>query len=396
MAEISRIQTIDGTMYDIKDAQARKKADVYFVTAPDTDTTAGTWTGTLTGLTEYYDGLTIIFVPNVDGVSAGVTLNINDLGEIPCYLADQGNIAKLTTHYPAGIPIPFTYINGKFIHADYSRANDNTTNISVLNHGAATFVADSVIYRYQLLFQIDENTLTPLNNVSNGYSKTNKAILTSISFNPFGKIFYYFSTKTVSAGGNAAGGVLCYQHGTVDLRYSLNISASVNALTAEKDVYMKVIPQIDGTVKLAAAFPLVQTLPTTYDGYWYIYLGRAYSTYQINLYQNHPVYYHNGTSIVRMFPPETALASTENAGLMSSADKAKLDNIEEPLEYEITISADSATTKTITDARIAETHIITNTVINWEANIGWITADGSCTLVCTAGIPAMTLHFKVV
>ena len=301
MADISRIKTINGTTYDIKDAVARKKADIYYVPASDTDATAGVWTGSLDGLSAYYDGLTIIFVPKVAGVTGGVTLNINSLGAVPCYLTDKGAIAVLTTHYPVGTPIPFTYVDGKFIHADYSRANDNTTNISTLNYGSAHFVANSAIYRYQLLFQMDDDTLTPLNNVSNGYSKTNKAILTNVEFDPFKPIRYYYATTTVAANGTLGGASLVFMYATVDLRYSLNISATVNALSAGSDVYMKVSPQENGKVKLAAAFPLTQVLPVSDDGYWYIFLGRAYSTYQINLYPEHPVYKHNGTSVVQIF-----------------------------------------------------------------------------------------------
>lgn len=96
--------------------------NTYYVVGPDTDTTAGTWTGVCSDITSYYDGLTIIYVPHVAGAST-TKLNINGLGAIQCYLTDKGAIAALTTHYPIGTPIPFTYVNGKFIHADYSSAD---------------------------------------------------------------------------------------------------------------------------------------------------------------------------------------------------------------------------------------------------------------------------------
>ena len=40
---------------------------LYYVEGPSTDTTIGVWTGTIEGLTEYYDGLTVIYVPAVAG-----------------------------------------------------------------------------------------------------------------------------------------------------------------------------------------------------------------------------------------------------------------------------------------------------------------------------------------
>ncbi len=42
---------------------------------------------------------------------------------------------------------------------------------------------------------------------------------------------------------------------------------------------------------------IVQILPTTNDGYIYIYLGIAYSTTAMELRFYHPVYYHDGTGI---------------------------------------------------------------------------------------------------
>lgn len=86
-----------------------------YIVGPDTDTTAGTWTGSYSGITAYTDGLTIIYVPKVAGAST-TTLNINGLGAKTCY---YDNANKLTTHYAAGTPILFTYIGGGWKRADY-------------------------------------------------------------------------------------------------------------------------------------------------------------------------------------------------------------------------------------------------------------------------------------
>ena len=93
---------------------------VYYVQGPSTDTTAGTWTGSITGLTAYYDGLTVLYVPAVAGASA-TTLNINSLGAKTCY---TNNTSALTTHYSVGTPILLTYRDNAWRRADY---NSNTT-----------------------------------------------------------------------------------------------------------------------------------------------------------------------------------------------------------------------------------------------------------------------------
>lgn len=70
-----------------------------------TGTTAGTWLGSLTGLTAYYDGLLILYKSPVAGAST-TTLNLNSLGAKTIYI---NNTSKLTTHFPANQPILLTY-----------------------------------------------------------------------------------------------------------------------------------------------------------------------------------------------------------------------------------------------------------------------------------------------
>lgn len=286
-------RTVNGLMT----AEDKTKLDgidginTYYVAGSDTDE-AGVWTGTINGLTAYYDGLNIIYVNGVVGKSGGSTLNINGLGDIPCYFIDNGSQKVVTTHYPVGTPIKLTYVDGRFISADYTRSN--TTTISNLVHGNGSYVAHSAVYRYQMLFQVDEDTLTPLNNVSNGYSNVNKAMLTDVAFDPFGRIFYYGTTTAVAANVAIGAGSLFWSTSAVDLRYSFNLSASVDALTAHKNVFLKVVPRLDGMAKLAEGFPLVQDLPVVNDGHWYIFLGRAYNETNISLYPQHKVYAWDG------------------------------------------------------------------------------------------------------
>ena len=217
--------------------------------------------------------------------------------------------------------------------------DSNTTFITNLCEGSGNFIADSAIYRYQLLFHVTEDRLTPLNNVSNS-TATTKTMLTNVEFDPFAKIYYWTSTTTYAADAVVAAGSLAYSY-TFDLRYSLNCGQT---LTAHKDIYLVVVPQNSGKVKLSSTTAWTQTLPSTNDGNWYIFLGRAYSTYQIKLYTEHPVYMHDGTTIREVLPggftiaksvPADAVftdttysnATTSTAGLMSAEDKTKLNNV---------------------------------------------------------------------
>lgn len=170
----------------------------------------------------------------------------------------------------------------------------NSTSISNLYLYNGNYRADSILYRYELLFQTDDNTLTPLNNVSNGYGSTTKTMLTDVEFDPFGRIYYYNSTTTVNPEANISAGALFWSYSGVDLRYTFNCGTT---LTAHEPFYLVVIPTGDGKCKIASDSPWAQDLPTTNDGKWYILLGRTHSAYQIALHSEHPVYYHDGTRI---------------------------------------------------------------------------------------------------
>ena len=200
--------------------------------------------------------------------------------------------------------------------------DNNTTSIHALYRANGNYVANSALYRYQLLFQMDENQLTPLNN-NNNTTGTGKTMLTNVEFDPFGWIYYYSSTTAISAAGGIGAGSLYFHYSGVDLRYTFNCGTT---LTAHKPIYLVVTPTSNGMCKIASTTPWTQTLPSTNDGNWYILLGRTYSTYQFTLYDEHPVYYYDGTSVKRVLPP-TATATTSVSGLMSASDKTTLDNL---------------------------------------------------------------------
>ena len=121
--------------------------------------------------------------------------------------------------------------------------------------------------------------------------------LTTLDFDPFGQIFYYTQPITIPVGTSVNAAHLYQQYG-FDFRYAFNAG---NTLTPYKAVYVKCEPLVDdsnnrtGRVRLASGQPIVQDLPTTADGFVYIYLGQATSERNIFILLNHPVYeYRNG------------------------------------------------------------------------------------------------------
>ena len=181
------------------------------------------------------------------------------------------------------------------------QGDQNTTTISNLYHANGNYITNSNLYRYQLLFNIDENTYTPLNN-NNNVTGTTKTMLTDVEINPFAQIYYYNSTTAITSLGTISASTMLYSSGGIDLRYTLNCGTT---LTAHRFIYLVLNPTSNNKCKLASATPWTQTLPSSYDGKWYLLLGRAYNSYQISLYPSHPIYYHNGTELIQVYPNMT-------------------------------------------------------------------------------------------
>ena len=113
-----------------------------------TGSTAGTWLGQLDGLTEYYDGLLILYKPSVAGAST-TTLNLNSLGAKTCYI---NNTTKLTTHFPANQPILLAYSSsqnsGCFMCIDNYWTNSDTYTSAKCDTAAATAAKGATCTHY--------------------------------------------------------------------------------------------------------------------------------------------------------------------------------------------------------------------------------------------------------
>ena len=156
-----------------------------------------------------------------------------------------------------------------------------------------TKTAASAIYRYMFVFTDKNGNLVPSCNTSNSTS-TSKT-LTTTAFDPHLPIYYYTSTTTVSANGSPNASNLYKKYSSCNMRYGFNCSTT--GLTNKAPVYIKCSPQTDGTVKLAGNNCLVQALPTTADGYVYIFLGYTYSQYQVELCETHPIHEYKNNAL---------------------------------------------------------------------------------------------------
>lgn len=289
-------------------------------------------------ITSLYSGLTISLKIPVAGHSTyGTMLDVNGLGYHPVVYNVNSNIS---TRYSVGGTIILTYnatqtANGYDATASATSYTGcwqledydyDSTNIYQLRDNNAQITIDSnagALYRYELIFMNKSGKGVPYNNQSNKTTTYNKT-LNSAAFDPFLPIYYYSSTTTVNAGSNAGANTL-YYHVSFDCRYSMNIQSDgtegSTALTAHRPVY--IVATYDDTTGTATLVnntsatsyldrsSIIQELPASnLSGKILIYLGRAYSKYQIELSPTHPVYKWDAKNSV--WAEFTGTASTVN------------------------------------------------------------------------------------
>lgn len=276
---------------------------------------SGTWTGVSTD-TELYDGKQIILYMPFSGSGSNVTLNLTLAGGGTTGAKDvyYESTTRFTTHKGQNSQLHLIYhsaltlSNGTTYEGWWYVANRDTTELSQLGRMYNSVKAKAVIYRHQILLTYDGEYLLPVSNGNNN-TATNKT-MTAEKFDPFGQIYYWHSTNTVSANTKIIDWVYCmsnFNHGLIDLRYAFNTGTS---LTANKAIYLVCVPQSDGSAKLHTT-PISQTLPTTEDGFIYKYLGQAYDNYRITLDEDKPCYYYKNGSL-RLWTNQDTNATTVN------------------------------------------------------------------------------------
>ena len=222
---------------------------------------ATTQTATISGIKEYYSGLTVVLRMGYQ-TNASSTININGLGAVPIY---YGNTTR-GSYYHAGYTYTFVYDTSKatpgFVGiCSYNSDSDSTGkylgppgNIKALN---AISVGNIIC------------------GTKNGYSNLKSGAGFDISY----PIMY--AASSIAAGSTGTNNWT---------QYSFQIK-NTQALTmvSYQAIYIK--GKLDGSIFTpASTAPLTQSIPTTEDGYDYIYLGYAYTAANLQLMPEHPIF----------------------------------------------------------------------------------------------------------
>lgn len=263
-------------------------------TASSTDKTA-----TVSGIRSLKSGAACYIVNDGTASASGVTLNVNGLGQRRIYNSMSG--ASVTTTFAANAGYVFVYNearnsgNGGWDMYYGYNANDNTLAYNVRTQQTDRILGDRIT-RYMFLFTQRDGRLVPSYTVAsgNGTTATTKTLNTGKAFDPKRPIFYYSTTTNVASGNSPGGSYLWRQYYACEMRYAFNAGTS---LVGNQPVYLRCVPQSDGTVTLDGNDCLVQSLDLPVEGRVYIYLGMAYGStgYNMELDPEHPCYiYTNG------------------------------------------------------------------------------------------------------
>lgn len=253
--------------------------------------------GTVSGSYSYYDGSKTTTGTNT---GVGLTLTLKDgtmTEEIPVYYS---SMTRLTTHYPYGNIIRMIYRENVKINNSnttyytvekgfWCDANYDTNSNYVQYSYGVTSGANNGVYQYSLLMRDSANTWVSI--ATSDGTGTSKSAYTGGLY--YDKVLYHDS-GTNYASNKTTGAV--YDSIAFDLRYSTNCGTT---LTNRKPVYLVgTINNTDKRFYLDTTQWWTQTVPTSADGKTYIYIGEAYSSYQVWLATENKAYqYYNGRFI---------------------------------------------------------------------------------------------------
>lgn len=273
----------------------------------DSTSTSTVFTATVAGITELKDGTVVMLKNGVVTSASGFTININGLGAKPVYsnMATGNDITptnptRETTIFNINYTLFLVYSTdlvdgGAWINYRGYNSDTNTIGYQLRTNSTVMKTADQSRY-YRMFFTSADGTHWVPANTAKDNSATSTKTVNQRPINPFGRIIYYSYTTNLSAESDVSA-AYCWEQYAFAFGYSFNRTGAALTLTTKTPVYLKCAPQSDGSAIIDSTTPYVQTLPSSADGKIYIFLGVAYSATNIELYVEHPVYYHDGNGI---------------------------------------------------------------------------------------------------
>lgn len=323
----------------------------------DATSTSTNMTATVSGITSLSDGVCVFLENGVVTSASGVKLNINNLGAKPIYQS-QASATAITTQfnvaYTAFLIYDSTRVSGGCWMYVYGYDTNSNTIGYQLRTNSSTKPASDTGYRYRLWFTSADGTKFVPSNTSTSTNATAVRTPCTTPIDPWGEIVYYSTNGTTTAGSNLSTTTQWAQY-TLSLGYSFNTTGSALTLSFPDPVYVKCTPQSNGSAVLEG---YTQALPTTEDGYIYIFLGVAYSATNIELYPYHPVYYYKSGAIRLWTNAPSSVGLTATTATLTS-------------------SGWSSNTQTVTVSGVTATNTV---IVSYapSSKDAWVNADIYC------------------
>jgi len=317
----------------------------------DSTSTATVFTATVAGLTQLVDGTTVYLRNTVVTSASGFTVNVNNLGAKKCY-NNMTNATADTTIFNVAYSMLFIYDStldsnngGWWIYRGYD-GNTNTIGYQ-LRGNSSTLPTSDKGYRYRLWFTSADGTKWVPANKSTSTNATASRTPNTTPINPFGPIVYYATNGTTEANANLSATTIWTQY-TLSLGYSFNTTGAALVMTYPAPVYVQCTPAANGSATLDG---YVQALPSSADGKIYIFLGRAYSATNIELFPEHPVYYHDGTALRlwtgKAIPTKTS-ELTNDSGFITDAGVTSFNGSTGAITYTAPVTSVNGSTGAVT------------------------------------------------
>ena len=269
--------------------------------AVDGTSTATAFTATVAGLTELYDGVAVLLKNGVITSAANFTIDVNGLGALPVY-SNMAAATRETTIFNINYTLLFIYDSTRVDGGCWLNYRGYYTDANSIGYqlrtNSSTLPASDKTYRYRILFTSADGTKWVPSTTSSSTNATSSRSVNQRKIDPFGPIVYYSYTTAIEANANFGTSYLWQQY-ALAFGYSFNRTGAALVMTYPAPVYIKCAPQADGSAIIDDTTPYVQALPSTSDGKIYIDLGIAYSATNVEMRAEHPVYWHDGTSIRR-------------------------------------------------------------------------------------------------
>ena len=239
---------------------------------------------------------------------AALTLTLADgssTGQVPIWYGN--GMGRVTSHYAYGSVITMTYRedivmggtyhidNGWFIDAEYNSDTVYSRSIS-----GGFYTGANGVLSYGLMMKDSNGRWTAI--VNNKYSNSTQDKTCYTGGLELGEVLYcstWYSNGRVATNNTSVSGDLWASY-IFDFRFCTNISANSTAgkaLTVRQPVYLVgTISNSDGMFHLDTTQWWTQTANDSTKVY--IYLGTAYSWYQLSMVDSKPVYTWDGTKLV--------------------------------------------------------------------------------------------------